>query len=209
MPIGDDALAAGMTILDGSEDANDIDTYINETRDFIAQRTYAIQPVAAGGTGAADAAGARANLSVPSLAEHATKADNGHTHSALYYPGASFFWKPAPFNEWNTASGNLYVGGFLTVQGAIFNPSSRRLKEDITPAPVLGDIFQPLKEYTRVDGGGSRELGYLAEDLVGTDAERFVKFDADGEPQAINYLSLLVAQVAQLQARVLELEARE
>lgn len=61
---GADALAAGMPLVPGTGLASDIEEYINQTRDFIAQRTSAITPVAKGGTGANTAAAARANLSV-------------------------------------------------------------------------------------------------------------------------------------------------
>jgi hypothetical protein len=208
MPTGDDALAAGMTILDGSEQADDIDLYINETRDFIAQHAGGVAPVAKGGTGSSTAAGARANLSVPSLAEHATKADAGHIHAALYGTGGgTFFWRVAPFNEWNTPN-NLYVGGYINTAGGLITPSTRRVKENITPAPDMPGIYPALVEYERIGGDGRRELGYVAEDMMGTDAERFVVLDAHGDPVAVNYLSLLVAQVARLATTVVELQAR-
>lgn len=44
MATGDDAIAAGMPVLTGQEQADDIDLYINETRDFIAQRTQRTSP---------------------------------------------------------------------------------------------------------------------------------------------------------------------
>lgn len=66
MATGDDALAAGMDILDGTEPANTLDTEVNKTRDYIAQRTSAVTPIAKGGTGAETAAQARQNLGVQS-----------------------------------------------------------------------------------------------------------------------------------------------
>lgn len=69
MANGNDALAAGMDILTGDEDRRDGWDEINLTRDYIAQRTSAIQPVAKGGTGADNAAGARANLDVVGWAD--------------------------------------------------------------------------------------------------------------------------------------------
>jgi hypothetical protein len=100
----------------------------------------------------------------------------------------------------------VYVPGNLTVVGTFSNPSARRLKRDITPAPYLPAVFPELVEYAYIEGDGQRRLGYIADDLVGTDAERFVQFDADGNPEAIDYLGLMVAQNAQLQARLTVLE---
>lgn len=64
MAIGDDALAAGMEIMTGQEPANTLDDEVNKTRDYVAQRTSAVTPVAKGGTGASTAAAARASLGV-------------------------------------------------------------------------------------------------------------------------------------------------
>jgi hypothetical protein len=68
MAVGDDAVAAGYTILNGSVDlVKDGDTEINRTRDWIAlvkNMIQAVQSVATGGTGATTAAGARTNLGI-------------------------------------------------------------------------------------------------------------------------------------------------
>lgn len=96
----------------------------------------------------------------------------------------------------------------VVVPGTFSNPSARRLKRNIEPAPVLAAVFPALVEYEYIDGDGSRQLGYIADDLVGSDAERFVTFDDDGRPLGINYLGMLVAQVAQLNARLAALEER-
>ncbi|WP_217584867.1 hypothetical protein [Microbacterium sp. GbtcB4] len=64
MATGDDAAAAGMDILTGNELANTLATEENKTRDYIAQRTNAVTPVAKGGTGAETAASARSNLGI-------------------------------------------------------------------------------------------------------------------------------------------------
>lgn len=94
----------------------------------------------------------------------------------------------------------------VVVPGTFSNPSARRLKMNIIPAPSLRDIFPELHEYEYIDAAGIRRLGYMADDLVGTDAERFVQFDGDGQPLGIDYLTLLVAQVAQLRAEITELK---
>jgi len=57
MATGDDALAAGIPVMTGTEPANTLDTEINLTRDVIAQRTNAVTPVAKGGTGTSNVYG--------------------------------------------------------------------------------------------------------------------------------------------------------
>lgn len=94
----------------------------------------------------------------------------------------------------------------VVVPGTFSNPSARRLKQNIIPAPLLSSIFPDLVEYEYIDAAGRKRLGYIADDLVGTDAERFVTFDDDGQPSGIDYLSLLIVQNAQLHARLTALE---
>lgn len=62
MAIGDLAAAAGMAVMDGTEDRQRGFEEINRTRDYIASKTSAVLPVAKGGTGAITAAAARAAL---------------------------------------------------------------------------------------------------------------------------------------------------
>jgi len=66
MAVGDEATAANFALVSGSSGlVKDGDLEINRTRDYIAQvknLILAIWPVSKGGTGASDAAGARANL---------------------------------------------------------------------------------------------------------------------------------------------------
>lgn len=64
MAIGDAALNAGMQVMTGNEAADTLDTEINLTRDYIAERTNAVTPTDKGGTGATTPAGARANLGI-------------------------------------------------------------------------------------------------------------------------------------------------
>lgn len=68
MANGDDALAAGMDILNGNEDRREGYDEINKTRDYIAQRTSAVTPIEKGGTGATTAETARAALGIPEIA---------------------------------------------------------------------------------------------------------------------------------------------
>lgn len=231
MAIGDDALAAGMSLVDGATvQADDIDLEINRTRDYIAQRTNAITPISKGGTNATTAAAARSNLSVPSVADLATKANVSHSHQVLQAgTGKSFGW-----NAGVGASGGWNTGNTLQCQGPLLLPnavpsagaatlcyiqnsdgrvsagvSSLKYKKNVTDADVSGDLFGPaIREYEMKDGGGYRFVGYIAEELAVNDAtHRFVVFK-DGEPEAIDYVQYLLAQVAQLAQRVADLEAR-
>jgi autotransporter adhesin len=98
------------------------------------------------------------------------------------------------------------AGDTVVVPGTFSNPSARHLKQNIIPAPSLTSIFPELVEYEYIDAVGRRRLGYIADDLMGTDAERFVTFNDDGAPNGIDYLSLLIAQVAQLSAELAALK---
>lgn len=133
-------------------------------------------------------------------------------------------WFAYAYNDYEFMLGSS--GHTVVVPGTFSNPSARRLKRNITPAPPLTSIFSDLVEYEYAeqrdirdddgtaigveylpDGDGRRRLGLIADELIGTDAERFVTFNDDGEVAGIAYLDLLVAQVAQLHARVVELES--
>lgn len=65
MPNGDDAVSAGMDVVASTDDIRMAYDEINKSRDYIAQRTSNVTPIAKGGTGATDAATARVNLDVP------------------------------------------------------------------------------------------------------------------------------------------------
>jgi hypothetical protein len=103
------------------------------------------------------------------------------------------------------------VPGNLVVNGTFSNPSARRLKQNVEPAPVLTSVFPELFEWEYIEGDGRRRIGPMADDLVGTDAERFLVRDDDGEPAGIDKTGLHTAQIAALLARIerLENELRE
>jgi hypothetical protein len=92
MVIGDDAVLAGMTLVSGVEQANTIDTMINQTRDFIAQgKIIGPLPVAKGGTSATNSADARQQLGIflapPNSAEpNGVPVYNGTGQLAAYGP---------------------------------------------------------------------------------------------------------------------------
>lgn len=129
MPAGDDAAAAGMDLVPGSTQADEIDTEINKTRDYIAQRTSAITPIAKGGTGADTVSGARTNLGAAAAS---------HTHPATAIStsgGASNVQADQDYivgqlnthwieigrrieNTGGNISGNLGVAGHIFVPGS-------------------------------------------------------------------------------------------
>lgn len=85
--------------------------------------------------------------------------------------------------------------------------SSQRYKTDIKDAGDLGDLFMmPLREYRmRQDGAEpptqpvdeEARIGYIAEELIGTPAERFVVY-REGQVESIDFIALLMAQAVQL-----------
>lgn len=105
------------------------------------------------------------------------------------------------------ASGHhVKVPGDLTVTGTFSNPSARRLKQGIAPAPRMRSVFPTLYEWEYIARPGVRRIGPMADDLVGTDAERFLVRGDDGEPAGIETLGLHTAQIAALLDRIVALE---
>ncbi|RZU64611.1 hypothetical protein EV379_0914 [Microterricola gilva] len=74
MANGDAAAAAGMDVVPGASDRRQGYDEINKTRDYIADRTSAVTPIAKGGTGAITAAAARTALDVPKKGDVPTSA---------------------------------------------------------------------------------------------------------------------------------------
>lgn len=99
-------------------------------------------------------------------------------------------------------------GQTVVVPGTFSNPSARRLKQNITPAPELVTVFPENYEWEYIENPGHRRIGPMADDLVGTDGERFLVRDDDGEPAGIDKLGLHTAQIAVLLARLEAAEAR-
>jgi len=115
MAIGDDAIAAGMANVPGSTAANTIDTEIMRTRDYIAQRTSAVQPVAKGGTGATTAEGARANLGVPSTASVDLALSGKVAYSDTAAPGVATANKLAAYD----GGGRLATAAPVSTEDAV------------------------------------------------------------------------------------------
>jgi hypothetical protein len=91
MAIGDDAQAAGYPLVPdvgASGLVKDGAHEINRTRDFVAQVKslfQAIWPVSAGGTGAFNASGARANLGIRSGTADPSDAVGGSQDGNIYF----------------------------------------------------------------------------------------------------------------------------
>jgi hypothetical protein len=138
MAIGDAAAAAGMVVVNPLTDTVKAGAdHHNKTRDYIAERTSAVQPIAKGGTGATTAAQARTNLGLregatldvaPADAAQANKLPRynanaqlttanptlgGHATSKSYVDGRVAA-PPAV-----TATGDVYAGGNLRTPGRV------------------------------------------------------------------------------------------
>ena len=125
----------------------------------------------------------------------------GHTHSTAV--GADVE---------TTAANQVMLGtgsDTVVVPGTFSNPSARRLKQNIIPAPRLRSIFPTQYEWEYIaDEKHRRHVGPIADELVDTDAERFLTFDDDGAVSGIDKLGLYGAQISVLRAENDELKAR-
>ena len=91
--------------------------------------------------------------------------------------------------------------------------SARRFKKNIRQLDplALGEIAQPLVDWqmkVAYDRSETRFTGHIADDMIGTPAERFVVYDDDGQVLGFDQIAYLLAMVAQLTARVEILEAQ-
>lgn len=234
MAIGDDALAAGMDILTGSEPANTLDTEINITRDEIARRTNEVTPVAKGGTGSTTAAGSRANLGVPETAVAALKFTSS-AFGRLWFeaPGVAFPTEIALASSVNAKasqgdlnavragvmSSDIYGRGAsgawrsLAVQAdgiLVQTASARRFKENIAPLDVTDEQLAAL-ELVAFDwiADHSHDVGVIADDVEQV-LPWAVFHDDNGRILGVHYdrLALALLPVVQrLLARVAALEA--
>jgi hypothetical protein len=243
MAIGDDALAAGMTLVSGAAPANTLDTLINGALDEIARRTAAVMPIAKGGTGATTVSAARNALGLGSTSG-ALPVANGGTGSTSSSGARSALGIAA--NNIPTTGSNVqadidYLAGLIggkvnkggdSMSGDLYLPASstassgwttayingdgrvcrgasslryKKYVSEVEPA-TLGDIFPPLHRF-QMKGGSQWTYGFIAEHLSEIpDTDRFVMRDADGRPDSIDYVPLLLAQVASLNARLTALE---
>jgi hypothetical protein len=171
--------------------------------------TDADEAVAVGTAATADGFGAVA-LGGRSYAQYETATALGWSADALHLRstavGENAVTTQADQIRLGRSGQQVSVPGNLVVNGTFSNPSARHLKCDIKPAPRLVSVFPELFEWEYIVGDGRRHIGPMADDLVGTDAERFLVVDDAGEPAGIDKLGLHTAQIAALLARIESLE---
>lgn len=169
MATGDDAAAAGMDLVSGSTLANTLDDEVNLTRDYIAQRTSAVQPVAKGGTGSTTTSGARNNLGIIAANVPSGSPINSTVQADLTYLGAQLGGK-APISHGHTIDqvtslqsilDALYLG---QLSSAVYsrNITSTRRAVWISDAGVLG-----YASSRRADKQDIEEAGFTEEQLRG------------------------------------------
>ena len=227
MATGDAATAAGMSIMTGNEPANTLDTEINLTRDYIAQRTSTVTPIAKGGTGATSAAAARANLGAAATGHSHSKADVKDLQRDLNYLASTqenlqrdlnylastkaaladvnFVqagnMSPEVYNR--TLSGSYHVC-YVDAAGKLgWVPSSREVKQNIETAAIDLRAVLAMEAVTfryKIDPEGSPQYGLIAEDLHDLGLTWLVDYGPEGDtPLGVRYDLLALALLPALQ----------
>lgn len=131
---GDDALAAGLDVMDGTEKWFHGWKAINKTRDMIANLAAGIRSIATGGTGASTAAGARVNLGVQATVDDvaaavatiaADKLVRANGAGQIAVPDPAYTTSPTPRSYVDTATGGKVSKSGDTMTGALRNTWAR------------------------------------------------------------------------------------
>lgn len=229
MATGDDATAAGMDLVGGATEANTIDSEINKTRDYIAQRTSAVTPVSKGGTGANNAADARTNLSA-AAASHTHPATSittsggasnvqadqdfivGQLGGKRDYTDGYFGAIPiaTPYGRANAVN-TSWVAAAINGDGRIgIQPSALKYKRDIEPYEGSILDIEVVTYVMKDDPLGTVRLGVIADQV--NEVEPMLVVHEDGEPEGVKYeliATALLLEVQRLAARVASLESGE
>ncbi|MCC2031837.1 hypothetical protein [Microbacterium allomyrinae] len=191
--------------------------------------------ISAGGTGATTAAQARSNLGASAVGHtHIVNEINSGTWDRVVNTAQPITTTNHVYVPNSSAAVSSYTIAYINSDGRLSRgASSERYKDEITlvEAAALGAIFPDLYEFVmKGDRGQMPRIGWIAERLnESDDLRRFVVYarevetDDDGNvtgahlaldehgdpiPESIDFISLLIAQVAQLHVRVAALEAR-
>lgn len=234
MAIGDDAIAAGIPIMTGTEQANTLDTEMNLTRDEIARRTRDVMPISRGGTGAITAAAARAALGAQAAIGYTPARVNGSNMAVfnwdggagrmLLYVDATLLGQLALTSDIGSIyegnlSGNIYnratSGSWrsLAVQsnGVLAQTASaRRFKENIEQLDVTDEQLAQLR-LVSFDwiADGTHDVGVIADDVEKV-LPWAVFHDDDGVILGVHYDRIALALLPALQrllTRVADAEA--
>lgn len=231
---GNDALAAGYPVMDGTEDWRDGWRAVNRARDLVARlKTWTTTQI-----NAVNARIDSISFSWSAITGKPTEfPPASHTHSAISEAGGKYLrWDGAKWdsNAPMRVGSNLDVSGGVAVAGDIYipnatpvnqgtwyalyrngdgriglTPSARKYKKYIKAyeGSVLG--IQPVTYALRGDAENTRHLGIIADDA--RDIEPLLVISEDGEVESFRYELLavaLLADVRRLAARIDELERR-
>ena len=226
MANGDAAAAAGYDVVSQLADKRLGYDEINKTRDYLANlKTGGVAasalvgnvPVNKGGTGAADAATARANLAITAInvpsSSGNVQADlldiSNRAQTALTNAAAAINGTLSPDN-YSRGLGSSYRTLYIRSDGVLgYATSSRKFKQNITAFDVPTEILRTIvvKVYqtraaVRLMGlEAPQEVGVIAEELHDAGLFWLVDYDDQGRPFGVIYeriglLALLLAQRA-------------
>jgi hypothetical protein len=222
---GTDAAAAGLAVMDGTEDRRQGYLAINKVRDMLVKRVFGTSQI---GNGAVTVAkvdtytdpddGANKIPRYNSTGKLATNDPTAPLHAAnkKYVDSKTPDLSSRVAKSGDTMTGDLflpnstpatsgYTVAYINGDGRVSrNASSERYKKyisDVDP-DALGDVWPQLVRYQMRQGDGSWKYGYIAERLAEhPDQQPFVVYsDFDGEqvPESIDFIALLMVQNAQL-----------
>jgi hypothetical protein len=234
MANGDAALAAGMDIVSGTADRRMGYDEINKSRDYIANRTAAVTPVAKGGTGATTAPAARTNLDVFAKAETYNRAQvDAAFATVLPLSGGTVTGnlgatgniecngRLRSSGSRNTPITTSYVAMYADGSGFFGYPSSRRaLKQNIEPIPwsdaqlraIPVVLFRYRHDVAAERAGGDPapvNLGTIADDIDAAGMHELVIYDDAGRPESVRYELIGLAALALAQRNADRLDALE
>lgn len=221
---GTAALAAGMTVLDGTEDRRQGWLAINKARDYVVQffnSAKAYTDTKFSSISLTWGAITGKPVHFPSRSDIVVRppGTSGTMEEAINSTFALAASKIGP--EGGTITGGLfmpnltavassYVAMFRNGDGRVgISPSARRFKKDIRAHAYTLDQLAAIRvvDYRlKAEIFGSADapvdVGVIAEDLIDAGLEEFVAFDAVGEPLSVHYERLALVAIGALQELV-------